>query len=206
MSSTQTQTPTEPQLGIDPRLIKALGHPLRQRILVTLNDRVASPSELSKQLGEPLGNVSYHVKILSECEAIELVKTAPVRGAVEHFYRATTRPYFDDDNWAGLPLSARRDIFDDTLGAIWDHLAKAAKAGGLDDPRNHVSWTTFELDEEAYEDMAKHLLFTLERALELQAESTNRLAKLSPEEREEVRRTELAIMHFNRAPGDSNGA
>lgn len=200
MSTPQAQAPVGREVGVEPRLIKALGHPLRQRILIALNTRVASPSELSKELGEPLGNVSYHVKILAECEAIELVKTAPVRGAVEHFYRAQVRPYFDDESWASLPLSARRALFDDTLQAIWNHLAEAARAGGLDDPENHISWTTLEFDDEAYEAMIEQLRITLERAMELQGEATNRLAELPPEERE-AHRTELAIMHFHRAPG-----
>jgi DNA-binding transcriptional ArsR family regulator len=80
---------------LDRRLIKALGHPVRVRALEVLNVRVASPSELAKELGEPLGNVAYHVKILEENDAIELVRTAPVRGALEHFYRAKVRPWFD---------------------------------------------------------------------------------------------------------------
>lgn len=200
MSPTQVQAQAEARIGVEPRLIKALGHPLRQRILIALNTKVASPSELSKELGEPLGNVSYHVKILAECEAIELVRTAPVRGAVEHFYRAQVRPYFDDESWVNLPASARRALFDDTLQAIWSHLADAAKAGGLDDPENHISWTHLELDDEAYEAMVEQLRVTLERAMELQGETANRLAKLPPEERE-AHRTELAIMHFHRPPG-----
>ncbi len=194
MSAQQTQ------VAVEPRLIKALGHPLRQRVLHALNEGVASPSQLSKQLGEPLGNVSYHVKILAECEAIELVKTAPVRGAVEHFYRATTRPYFTDEHWSDLPLATRRALFDNSLQEIWSHLVAAAKEGGLDDVRSHVSWTDIELDEEAYEGMVEQLRLTLERAMELQAEAMARLAELPPEERES-HRTELAIMHFHRADG-----
>jgi DNA-binding transcriptional ArsR family regulator len=77
---------------LDPRLIKVLGHPVRVRALEALSSRVASPSELARELGEPLGNVAYHVKILEENDAIELVSTAPVRGAVEHFYGATFDP------------------------------------------------------------------------------------------------------------------
>lgn len=76
---------------LDQRLTKALGHPLRERILQSLSGAVASPAELSRALDEPLGNVAYHVKVLLECEAIELVRTAPVRGAVEHFYTAAAR-------------------------------------------------------------------------------------------------------------------
>ena len=64
--------------------------------MTLLNERVASPSELADELGEPLGNVSYHMRRLAELECIELVRTTPVRGALEHHYRATARPVFGD--------------------------------------------------------------------------------------------------------------
>jgi DNA-binding transcriptional ArsR family regulator len=91
----------------DQRLIKSLGHPVRTRALEILNERVASPSELAKQLNEPLGNVAYHVKILEENDAIELVRTAPVRGALEHFYRATTAV---TSTWIDLDEEAYEEV------------------------------------------------------------------------------------------------
>ncbi|HEX7060280.1 MAG TPA: winged helix-turn-helix domain-containing protein [Solirubrobacterales bacterium] len=190
--------PEQSTAAVDPRLIRALGHPLRQRILHALGEEVASPSELSRKLGARLGNVSYHVKILFECQAIELVKTAPVRGAVEHFYRATIRPYFTDGHWSDMPLTTRRALFDDNLQEIWSHLVAAACSGGLDDEQCHISWVGMELDQQAYDEMTEQLKLTLERAIDLQAEAAARLAKLSPEERDS-HRTELAIMHFHRA-------
>ena len=57
---------------VDERVVKSLGHPLRQRILHVLSEGVASPNQIAQRLGEPLGNVSYHVKILLANEAIEL--------------------------------------------------------------------------------------------------------------------------------------
>jgi DNA-binding transcriptional ArsR family regulator len=75
----------------DPRLEKALAHPLRVRILADLERRTSSPRELSDELGEPLGNVSYHVRQLAGLGLVKLVKTTPRRGAVEHHYRASTR-------------------------------------------------------------------------------------------------------------------
>jgi DNA-binding transcriptional ArsR family regulator len=68
---------------------KALSHPLRVRILRALDGCLRSPNELSIQLDEPLGNVSYHVKQLEGFGCVELAKTEPRRGAVEHFYRST---------------------------------------------------------------------------------------------------------------------
>jgi DNA-binding transcriptional ArsR family regulator len=192
---------TETELTLDQRLIKAVGHPLRQRLLHALNEGgMASPSQLAEQLEERLPNVSYHMKILEKYGAVELVETSPVRGALEHFYRATARPFIDDQHWARLPVSTRRALFDHVLQQIWEHVVEAADRGGLDDPDTHVSWTTLELDEAAYKELTAHLAATLERAMELQAEAAVRLAALPAEERES-HRTELAVMHFHRAPG-----
>lgn len=190
----------ERESGVDQRLIKALGHPLRQRLLQALNERTASPSELADALGEPLGNVSYHVKILLDCEAIELVRTAPVRGALEHFYQATSPTQLSGDNWDQLPLSVRRSLFDQTLQQIWTHIANAAAEDQLDDKRTHISWTSLELDERGYDELAEHLDNTIERAMEIFTQSLVRLAKL-PETEQEKLRTEMVLMHFNRASG-----
>jgi DNA-binding transcriptional ArsR family regulator len=185
---------------VDPRLMKALSHPLRQRILQALNQRVASPAELSNELGESLGNVSYHVKILAELEAIELVRTAPVRGALEHFYRPLVRSYFDDKHWAQLPVSVRRALFDQTIQQIWDHLVDAANEEALDDPQDTVAWVDLEFDDEALTELNDEFSALLDRAMELQSEAVARLADLSDEERDaQAHRTELALMHFHRA-------
>ena len=73
----------------DHDLLVALRHPLRRRILRVMADgRAISPRELSNVLGQPLSNVSYHVRVLSARAAINLVKTKPARGSVQHFYRS----------------------------------------------------------------------------------------------------------------------
>lgn len=67
-------------------------HPLRERIVRAIDGNekgVMSPNGLRQVLDEPLGNVSYHVRLLVGCGALELAKTEPRRGAVEHFYRVT---------------------------------------------------------------------------------------------------------------------
>lgn len=75
---------------VDPYLVKALGHVLRQHILLAAAQREVSPNELSQALGEGLSQVSYHVKVLrEECGGIlRETRTAQRRGAVEHYYRA----------------------------------------------------------------------------------------------------------------------
>lgn len=60
-----------------------------------------SPRELAARLGEQLSALSYHVRVLAECEAIELVRTEQIRGSTQHFYRAVVR-----DDWALAALEA----------------------------------------------------------------------------------------------------
>ncbi len=66
---------------------KALSHPLRIELLRAMRDgRTISPVEYSRESGEPLGNVSYHVKALLSAEIIVTAELVPRRGAMEHFY------------------------------------------------------------------------------------------------------------------------
>jgi DNA-binding transcriptional ArsR family regulator len=182
---------------LDTRLMKALGHPLRHRILERLNDDTASPSRLAADLDEPLANVSYHTKILLDAGAIELVETRPVRGALEHLYRATARPYFDDAIWATLPVSIQNQIIDATVKKAWEHLVTAAQQGGLDHPQVHVSWTALDLDAEGFANVVEILGSTLDRVLEEQAAAVGRLSLL-PEAGRDTERTELTVLHYHR--------
>jgi len=81
---------TNPE-AIDERLVRALSHPLRVQILEILSERVASPNDLSAELGVELTHVAYHTRTLDRCGCLELVDTAQRRGATEHFYRAAAR-------------------------------------------------------------------------------------------------------------------
>lgn len=65
---------------------RALAHPVRARILAELEKRPASPSQLADVVGESVGVVSYHVRVLTEAGLAELVGTVPKRGALQHFY------------------------------------------------------------------------------------------------------------------------
>ncbi|HVD86199.1 MAG TPA: helix-turn-helix domain-containing protein [Solirubrobacterales bacterium] len=78
-----------PDRSDDNDLLVALHHPLRRRILREMVDREAiSPRELAAVLEHPLSNVSYHVRVLAACAAVILVETKPVRGSMQHIYRA----------------------------------------------------------------------------------------------------------------------
>ncbi len=70
-------------------LLMALRHPLRRDILrLMAGEKAVSPREIANALGLPLSSVSYHMRVLAERAAIALVRTKPVRGSTQHFYRS----------------------------------------------------------------------------------------------------------------------
>src|SRR3954467_6298926 len=182
------------------RIAKALAHPLRARILQRLRGGGASPGDLAVELGAPLGVVSYHVRMLRDYECVELVRTEPRRGALQHFYRATARPRLDGEQWRALPAGLRRELAGETVAQVIDGLGEAAAAGRLDDPEMIVTRTPLELDERGWRKLNRLLARTHEQALAIASESSARRT----EERAGGFPTELAVLHFKRA--DSSAA
>ena len=173
------------------RLMKGLSHPLRLRVLLRLDRRVASPAELARELGEPLGTVAYHTRVLAGLGCVELVRTEPRRGAIEHYYRAIVQPYFSDSDWAQLPAAARQSISEAVLQRAWADAADALKAGTFDARDDvHLSRTPLDLDERGWHELNGLLAELLDRALAIEAASLARGA-------DEVR-SSLVLMHFER--------
>ena len=186
--------------SINTKLMKALAHPLRQQLLIALSERIASPSELAEELGEPLGNVSYHVRMLVDLGCIELVSTTPRRGALEHHYKAVVRPLIDDASYATFPSSTKRAIVGDVLKEIWSDVGAAADADNFDDEQIHVSRQPLTLDKQGWDEAAKVLAGTLDELEAVKTRSAKRLAKKGAEA---PVKSILAILHF---PAAENGA
>jgi DNA-binding transcriptional ArsR family regulator len=157
-------------------MAKALAHPLRAKVLNRLNEGVASPNELSRELGEPLGNVSYHVKALLELGCIELVDTAQRRGAIEHYYRALTRARLDESAFKKLPASIRGELSGAIVEEAIGDIAKAFKAGTFDAREDrHASTERLVLDEQGWKELQEQLTSLVESAAKLAEQSAARL-------------------------------
>ncbi|MEA2333475.1 MAG: hypothetical protein QOH58_3613 [Thermoleophilaceae bacterium] len=182
----------EPGL-VDPRLAKALSHPMRTRILSILNERVASPNEIADMIDERLPNVSYHVRALQDLGCIELVRTAQRRGAVEHYYRALTRPFFSDRDWKRLPRSGRQAVTDVILEMIWEDASAAIRAGTYESrPDRHLSRSPLLVDEQGWGELNDLLAKVLAQAERIAERSAKRLAKSD----QSGVPTRLVMMHF----------
>ena len=114
---------TKPIIDIDdPRLVKALAHPIRVRILGILEGRSATPRELAAEIGLPLENVSYHVRTLAKFGLIELKRRQIAKGTVEHHYSTKQRPRINAKTWAQLPPIVQEAM----MGAILQQLIELA--------------------------------------------------------------------------------
>jgi DNA-binding transcriptional ArsR family regulator len=182
----------------DPRLIKALAHPLRVRILSILETRdMASPNEMADELGVSLGVMSYHVRRLHALGFLELVKRTPRRGAIEHHYRAKARPHVTDEGWAETPSIVKRAMVGASLQQITGFINTAAAQGGFDRGDAHLSRTVVALDEQGWKQLAGELARLMERVDELQDESVERVKSSGEDADAVIKRSAAVLMLFD---------
>jgi DNA-binding transcriptional ArsR family regulator len=182
--------------GNDSTLLKALAHPVRARALTVLNQRVASPSELATEQDEAVGYVAYHVRVLHELDLIELVDTRQVRGATEHFYRGTVKPYLSTDFWSKLPEDARSGISATGLDVLNRAIKEAFEAGTFDARTDrHLSNLSLELDEQGWQQAGALLETCLRGLMQVGAESEARLGE-NGKRKEPALRATFGLMSF----------
>jgi len=179
----------------DPRLIKALAHPLRVRILSILESReLASPNELADELGVSLGVMSYHVRRLHALGFLELVKRTPRRGAIEHHYRAKARPRVTDEGWAETPAIVKRAMVGATLQQMSSFVNTAAAQGGFDAPDARLTRRNVTLDAEGWTELGREMGRWMERLEAIEADSVARARETG--EQDELKQTGVVLMLF----------
>jgi DNA-binding transcriptional ArsR family regulator len=163
---------------IDQGLVKALAHPMRVRILEALQGHTASPTELSKKFGEPLGVVSYHTNALLDVECIEQVRTQPKRGTIEHFYTAKPRSFIGHQDWRRAPLSVRGGVTNEAIRTLGEKLAAAVDADTIDTREDTtLNWMPMTVDDQGWRETAEILDQALRDLQEVAAESRARLGE-----------------------------
>jgi len=74
-----------------PQQFKALGHPMRHRLLFALGQGEATISQLAAALGSNKGNIAHHLKVLTDAGLALPAGTRQVRGGTERYYRRAHR-------------------------------------------------------------------------------------------------------------------
>lgn len=162
--------------GVDVDLHKALSHKLRVEILHYLAERgTASPVEMSRSLGASVGDISHHVKQLVKYGCAEQVKTRPRRGAVEHFYRPTSRAVVTAEDLSRMPMPARRAFSGQIARSVVSDLEQAFEGGTIDERTDWIlTRIPMLLDAKGWEELQAIHTRTFEETYEVQAKSDAR--------------------------------
>jgi Helix-turn-helix domain len=182
----------------DPRWARAIGHPLRARILAILDERTASAVEIARELRAELGVVAYHVRTLHRLELIELVRETPVRGAVQRHFRAVERAVPAPRPRSAAP-AGKQSLVAATLDDIVGQARSSNSSGGFDRTEARLSRSRLRLDRQGWEQLADALRGVLREVEEIAGEAAARQASASGELEPGV----LVLMQFQAAPVDA---
>jgi DNA-binding transcriptional ArsR family regulator len=182
---------------IDRRLIKAISHPLREHVLAVLNEKVASTSEIGREIDLEVPAFYHHVELLEELGFLERVESKRRRGAQEHFFRAKATLVFDEEAWGRVPATVRSDIAGSHIRAILGDLVAALRAGAFGaNPATHNTWLPGVFDRLGWQECLALMNETLERAMAIQRRSSERIVATG----EPGLSATIALMGFVTAP------
>ena len=177
----------------------AVNHPVRLDCLAILIVRVASASDIAKELGITVTTAAHHVNELYKDGVVEYVKTEfgdGRRGAAEHYYRATALPEVTDEDWQGMPYDARRQMAGRVLQAIVAQSLAALRCQTMEaDDQLHLGWQAIAVDGEGENEVAELLAETSERFKTIKGLNQARLKKAGQEGKVRV----VATLGFYRA-------
>jgi DNA-binding transcriptional ArsR family regulator len=188
---------------LDQRVARGMAHPLRAEILAYLTEHpVSSPAEMFREGvggsdGVELSHIAYHTRVLEDLALVELVKREPVRGAVEHFYRAISRMFLDVEAWKKLPQEIKTAISVKAVEESFDRVSQAVATGTFDsrDERTVIN-LSIALDEEGFVRASRKLDEVMDW---LQDEAAAAL-KRSGESGERPINTSFSLLMYESAP------
>lgn len=159
-------------------LAAIVAHPLRAKCWVILAERPASPVELSRLFEVPVSKVSYHVRELRDAGVIELCKTEPRRGSMEHWYRAVERPLLDDEATEARTVQQRNEMARFIFQREFADAALSLDDGVFGERHDH--WVTrfpLNVDEDGWRELHAAYSELMDRIGDIEAASAQRLAE-----------------------------
>ena len=166
------------QIGISPKLAKALSNGWRCRIVMELTARPMSPSQFVEEVGGSISHISRCFRELASwgyVEVIEERKGGRNGGGVERIYRNTRRAYFDTPSWETLPRLVRTEVSRSFLSSYQDRVVEAVEAGTFDaETDRHLSWTPLVVERPGWKQICTVLDEILDWLPELESDSLAR--------------------------------
>jgi DNA-binding transcriptional ArsR family regulator len=155
----------------------ALGHRIRIRILLLLNEGNYTAAELAELIDEPLNNVSNHVRELVDAGSIEIAEIRPHHNFSQNVYRAAETPLFTREDFATMPLQQRKVTWGMIIQSMTAEVLASFAAGKMnDDPDVVLAWDWLNVDAQGRKEVSEEQVAFWDRLVEIEAESINRVA------------------------------
>ena len=100
-------TSSEPLVLRSPEQFKALGHPVRHRLVNLLRQRSATLRQLGDTLGLAKGTVAHHMGVLQDVGMVHVVETRRVRGGTEQYLGLAHEAFAFEDGALGADFLYR---------------------------------------------------------------------------------------------------
>jgi DNA-binding transcriptional ArsR family regulator len=157
--------------------IEALSHELRLMIAMVLCVQPASAGEIAEELGEPADKIRYQLRKLRDAGLIEVSEERRRRGVVERIYVAREEEMdFTFEEAVLVPEKVRSQFALHLLRVIFRTSVDALSKGAMvEKERTLVSMVPMRVDLRGWEELTRLHRETLDRTLELKAESARRL-------------------------------
>ncbi len=125
--------------------------------------------------------VSYHVKVLHECDCIEVFRTRRgSRGADEHLYRAKPDTFLGAAGMRKAPRSVRSSLTGAALQTFIDHAVDALETGTIDDREDTtLNWMAIAVDQFGWDQVVDLMRATRIQLMAIHEQSKFRLAVLT---------------------------
>lgn len=193
---------------IDPRLVRALGNPLRIRLLELLSDRVSlTPAAALKLLGDDgvaLSNLAYHLRVLRDCKLVEIAAMADRDGGGSA-YRLTPKCFVEDTVWHLMPSGLKPPVWVAALQALTQRSIHALAAGTVTRPGSQFDLLPLALDEHGWRKAIGALGESLIQVEEAHRESVER-ARSSAAGADSLRPILISLIAFESSPSGDDDA
>ncbi|HEY2479292.1 MAG TPA: helix-turn-helix domain-containing protein [Solirubrobacterales bacterium] len=174
----KTTAPEKKEKPFKSIFVAAMAHPVRVKCLARMGEAETSPSAIARELRMNASQVGYHVRALHSYDLIEIVEERPVRGAVEHIYRAAVVPVITEEDYFRLSPDKRIGYVETLLSLYAADATYSLETGTLLNRGDwHIARTAMTVDQQGWSDISAVYEEAYGRIAEIKSECEERIRR-----------------------------
>jgi hypothetical protein len=127
-------------------------------------------------MGEPLGNLSYHMSVLKKMGYIVLFEAIPQRGALEHIYKLDPNGLLGSGPLREIPPALQTQVVGSALAGFTERAVEAIDAGTVESRAGSgITWLPLNLDERGWKELRRMLADVEKRFRDVAVRSADRM-------------------------------